>query len=262
MKPRRLPKKENVVYFLPNLFTTGNLFCGFYSIIASLQDLYIPAAIAIFTAGIFDTLDGRIARLVKRPSQFGMEYDSLSDLVSFGIAPAMLLYLWALESFGRIGWLVCFVFLACGALRLARFNIKNSVTEKSFFQGLPIPMAAYTVATTLFIFTELMLEEEHHYFILSLPCILGGLMVSSVRYRSFKDFDLRDRRSFGLLVLAIFILIVVAYNPGVMMFVVMMGYVLSGPIFHLLEGNRKSVKSTKSLDSGHLRLLGKEETPS
>lgn len=239
---RKPYSKENVIHFLPNLFTTGNLFCGFYSIIAALGDLYIPSATAILIAGIFDVLDGRIARMTKGFSKFGEEYDSLADLVSFGIAPAMLIYLWSIESFGRMGWLSCFVFIACGALRLARFNSKNSSSEKKFFEGLPIPMAAFGVVTTIFLFHELMLEENKNYFNLLLPVILGFLMVSSVRYRSFKDLDLKNRRSFGFLVLVIFLLIIVAYNPGIMMFVVMTGYIVSGPLLHFTQ------KTTPSID--------------
>lgn len=253
MKPRSLRSKENVIYFLPNLFTTGNLFCGFYSIIASLQDLYIPAATAILIAGIFDVLDGRIARLTKGFSKFGEEYDSLADLVSFGLAPAILIYLWSIESFGRLGWLSCFVFIACGALRLARFNSKNSSAEKKYFQGLPIPMAAFGIATTIFLFHELMLEEDHNYFNLILPVVLGVLMVSNTKYRSFKDLDFKSRRNFGFLVFLIFTIITVAYNPGVMMFVVMICYAVSGPVFYLFESKKQKLRQKKS--NSPLRLL-------
>ena len=239
MKPKAFKHKPNVIHFLPNLFTTANLFCGFYSIIASLQDLYLPSATAIFIAGIFDLLDGRVARLTKGGSKFGEEYDSLSDLVSFGIAPAMLMYLWSIESFGRMGWLACFVFIACGALRLARFNVKTATAEKAYFEGLPIPVAAFVIATTILLFHELMLEEDRNYFNLGLTVVLGFLMVSSIKYRSFKDLDFKDKRSFGFLVFVVFVLMIVAYNHGIMMFVVMMGYVVSGPIFHLLGYEKK-----------------------
>ena len=228
--------------------TTANLFCGFFSLISSLQDFYIRAAIAILIAGIFDILDGRIARLTQGHSKFGVEYDSLADLISFGFAPAMLMYLWSLESFGRIGWLVCFVYLACGALRLARFNAKTTSTPKSHFEGLPIPMAAYALVTLTLLFHELMLNEEKNYFNLLLTLVLGGLMVSSIRYRSFKDLDLKSNKSFGILVLAIFLLMIVAYNPGIMMFVVMMSYLISGPLSLLIDtiwrASRRKVEPT------------------
>src|SRR4051794_37003749 len=135
------------IYLVPNFVTTANLFCGFYSIIATLNHEYLTASWAIIAAGIFDMLDGRIARLAKATSQFGVEYDSLSDLLSFGAAPAVLLYQWTLAPFDRLGWLAAFLFLACGALRLARFNVSTVVTPKNYFQGLPIPMAAGIVAT-------------------------------------------------------------------------------------------------------------------
>ncbi len=258
-----MKSKPNVIHFLPNLFTTANLFCGFYSIIAGLQDLYIPAATAIFIAGIFDLLDGRVARLTKGGSKFGEEYDSLSDLVSFGIAPALLMYLWSIESFGRIGWLVCFVFIACGALRLARFNVKTASAEKAYFEGLPIPVAAFVIATTILLFHELMLEESHNYFNLGLTVALAFLMVSSIKYRSFKDLDFRDKRSFGFLVFVVFVLMIVAYNPGIMMFVVMIGYVVSGPIFHVLGYEQKiriaSRQKKQEATSPNLMLIEKKD---
>lgn len=244
-------------YFLPNLLTAANLFCGFYSIIASLQDFYIPACIAILVAGVFDLLDGRIARLTKGHSKFGEEFDSLSDLVSFGLAPAMLLYLWSLESFGRIGWLASFVFVVCGALRLARFNAKSSSLEKKYFEGLPIPIAAYTLVTLTLLFHELMLEESKNYFNLIITIVLGALMVSNIKYRSFKDLDLKSRSSFGVLITAIFILMVIAYNPGIMMFVAMISYVASGPFFYFFE--KGPVRKKKVEELPDLRLIGKKE---
>ena len=128
------------IYILPNLMTTANLFCGFFSIIHSIKGDFKYASIAIVVAAIFDMLDGRLARLTRATSKFGAEYDSLCDLVSFGLAPGLLLYLWALSPFGRLGWIACFLMVACGALRLARFNVQAGVVEKNYFQGLPIPM--------------------------------------------------------------------------------------------------------------------------
>src|SRR6185437_325860 len=140
------------IYLVPNFVTTANLFCGFYSIVASIQSDFTIAAWAIVAAGIFDLLDGRIARLAKATSEFGSEYDSMSDLVSFGLAPAILQYQWSLYPFGRLGWMVCFIFMMCGALRLARFNVNIEVVPKGHFQGLPIPMAA-GILSTLVIFS-------------------------------------------------------------------------------------------------------------
>jgi len=239
---------DTAIYFLPNLFTTLNLFCGFYAIIASLQDFYLRAAYAIMVAGVFDILDGRIARLTKRSSAFGKELDSLTDLVSFGLAPVILMYLWSIESFGRIGWLACFVYIACGALRLARFNTRPT-SERKYFEGLPIPMAAAVIVTTTLLFHELMLDEQRNYFNLGVTIVLAFLMVSNVRYRSFKDLDFRDRKSFRILVFVIFTLMVIAYNPGVMLFVFVMAYLISGPVSHFLGHTL-----------GH--LLGKKKHPS
>lgn len=252
-------QRRNVVYFLPNLFTTANLFCGFYAIIASLQDSFLQAAFAIIVAGIFDILDGRVARLTKVHSKFGEEYDSLADLVSFGISPAILIYLWSLESFGRIGWLASFAFVACGALRLARFNTKTAVSEKRYFEGLPIPVAAYGLVFTTFLFYEMMLEETRNIFNLLLPLILAVLMVSSIKYRSFKDLDLKDRRSVGLLVFVVFLIMIIAANPAVMMFVVMIGYIASGPIFHFFRGKKMKTTLRKSEEKPDLHLIVKKE---
>lgn len=259
MSIKRLRSPENVVHFLPNLFTTANLFCGFYSIIASLQDYYLRSAIAILIAGIFDILDGRIARLTQGHSKFGVEYDSLADLISFGLAPAMLIYLWSIESFGRMGWLACFVFMACGALRLARFNTRSTSAEKRYFEGLPIPMAAYAVVTTTLLFHELMLDENRSYFNLILTVVLGALMVSNIKYRSFKDLDLKNRGSFRILVLFVFLMMIVAYNPGIMMFVVMMSYLASGPIFCLLSYKKAPSQRKKPEESPMLRLIEKKD---
>lgn len=257
MKSIHPNSRENMIYFLPNLFTTLNLFCGFYAIIASLQDFYLRAAFAIMVAGVFDILDGRIARMTKRSSPFGKELDSLADLISFGLAPAILIYLWSIESFGRIGWLACFVYMACGALRLARFNTKATSSEEKYFEGLPIPMAAAVIVTTTLLFHELMLDENRNYFNLIITIVLAFLMVSTIRYRSFKDLDFRNRRSFGVLVLFIFILMIIAYKPGIMMFVVMMVYIIAGPIFHLLDRHKEhAIKKRKSeLSSQGLRLV-------
>lgn len=252
MKSTSPPTKKNVIYFLPNLFTTANLFCGFYSIVASLQDSFLEAAFAIVVAGIFDILDGRVARLTKVHSKFGEEYDSLADLVSFGLAPTLMIYLWSLESFGRIGWLVSFAFVACGALRLARFNTKTVVPEKRYFEGLPIPVAAYTLVFTTFLFYEMMLEESRNVFNLILPVVLAILMVSNIKYRSFKDLDLKNRKSPGLLVLLVFLIIIIAINPAVMMFAAMMGYLSSGLIFHFFRQKKMKIKT-------NLHLISKTE---
>ncbi|MBI2026308.1 MAG: CDP-diacylglycerol--serine O-phosphatidyltransferase [Deltaproteobacteria bacterium] len=233
-------RRELAIYFLPNLFTSGNLFCGFYSVIASLHGDFERAAVAIFVAGIFDFMDGRIARLTKAYSRFGEEYDSLADLVSFGAAPAVMMYLWALKPFGRIGWLAAFLFLACGALRLARFNVQSQVVEKRHFQGLPIPIAASITATIVLFFLEYLQEGVKNHFVLSLTLSLAFLMVSNIRYRSFKDFDLKNTRSFGYLVIAVVTIIVLATRPALTLLVVLGFYALSGIIDHIFHHKKYS----------------------
>ncbi len=151
------------IYVLPNLLTTMNMFFGFFAIIYSINGNFIYAAYAIVAAAVFDSLDGRVARATNSMSRFGAEYDSLSDLVSFGVAPSIMLYLWSLEPFGRVGWLACFFYVACGALRLARFNVQSGSVEKAYFQGLPIPMAAGIAASSVLAFEDLELDAARHW---------------------------------------------------------------------------------------------------
>ncbi len=231
---KRVPLSRGV-FLIPSLCTTASLFCGFYSIIRSIAGDYYHAAVAIFLAAIFDMLDGRIARMTHSESDFGVEYDSLVDLVSFGLAPGILLYLWSLKGFGRIGWLAVFLYFACGALRLARYNVQIETVEKKKFQGLPIPSAALILAS-LFIFYQSGLGPEvlKKPLSLALPFLLGPLMVSRIRYRSFKGMDLRSRDAFYHLVVAVVVLFLIALNPEVMLFVSFFAYILSGPLEELI----------------------------
>lgn len=233
-------KMAMYIYVLPNLVTTANLFSGFYSIIHSIKGEFKIAAIAIVVAAIFDQLDGRLARLTRATSKFGAEYDSLCDLVSFGVAPGVLLYLWSLSPFGRLGWIVCFLFVACGALRLARFNVQVEIVEKNYFQGLPIPMAAGIVASSYLAFEELQWEALGHPILLAMTALLAFVMVSNFRYRSFKDFDLKERMPFRYLVFGILVLVVVALQPEVMLFVLFMSYAALGALFGILKLGKKA----------------------
>lgn len=219
------------IYVLPNLITTGNLFCGFFAAIAAIKGQYTYAAYAIVAAAFFDQMDGRLARLTRSTSKFGAEYDSLCDLVSFGMAPALLMFLWALGPFGRLGWVACFLFVACGALRLARFNVQVNVVEGNYFQGLPIPMAAGIVASSVLAFQDLGLEAQGHIGLLLMTILLAFVMVSTFRYRSFKDLDLKERLPFHYLVLGVGILVIVALRPEVMLFVLFMTYAVLGAVF-------------------------------
>ncbi len=238
-KVRRLPTRKNIhpplrkgVYLLPNLLTTGGLFCGFYASVTTLQGEFRVAAAAILIALIFDSLDGRIARMTKTSSRFGAEYDSLSDLVAFGVAPGLLAYRWALEPWGAWGWLAAALYVVCGALRLARFNVQSGVVDKESFVGLPIPAAAAVIATTIWVYDYLGGEgtTSKHMTLLMLVYVLAGLMISTIRYASFKDLNLRDRQPFGLLVVGIILLQLTIAEPQIMLFAITGAYTLSGPV--------------------------------
>lgn len=234
------------IYVLPNLITTMNMFFGFLAIVQAIKSEYIFAAYAIVAAAVFDLLDGRVARMTQSMSKFGAEYDSLCDLVSFGVAPGILLYLWALQPFGRIGWLVSFLFAACGALRLARFNVQANIIEKAYFQGLPIPMAAGIVASSVLAFNDLQLESLGSPGLLAMTVLLSFVMVSNFRYRSFKDIDLRHRLPFRYLVVGVLLFAVIAIRPEVMLFVLFMCYAVLGAVFGLL-GWGKPLKATPAM---------------
>ncbi|MBC7741884.1 MAG: CDP-diacylglycerol--serine O-phosphatidyltransferase [Bdellovibrionaceae bacterium] len=229
------------IYILPNMMTTANLFCGFYSLIFSIQGEYKAAAIAVVVAAIFDLLDGRLARLTHATSKFGAEYDSLCDLVSFGVAPAMLMYLWALQPLGRVGMAASFLFATCGALRLARFNVQIGIVEKNYFQGLPIPMAAGIVASSFMAFNDLGWDpdEWRGWLLFSMVVLLAIVMVSNFRYRSFKDLDLKERLPFKYLILGVGLIFIVAIHPEVMLFVMFLTYATLGAVFGVLRIGKK-----------------------
>lgn len=237
------------IYVLPNLMTTANLFCGFISVVLSIQSNFKMAAIAVVIAAVFDQLDGRLARLTHATSKFGAEYDSLCDLVSFGMAPAILMYLWALNPFGRIGMMACFLFVACGALRLARFNVQVDVVEKNYFQGLPIPMSAGILTSSYLAFDDLGWNPSDEFMaplLLAMVIMMAFVMVSNFRYRSFKDLDLKQRLPFRYLVAGLLVLITVALKPEVMLFVLFLTYGTLGAIFGVLQlgKKRKLLKAT------------------
>lgn len=226
------------IYILPNLLTIVNMFFGFYAIIYSILGEYQQASYAIVAAAVFDLLDGRVARMTRSTSEFGAELDSLSDLVSFCVAPSILLYLWALQPFGRIGWLVSFFFVACGALRLARFNVQKSVINKAYFQGLPTPMAAGIVASSVMAFNDLQWEGSGSPFLLGITILLGVVMVSTFPYRSFKDLDLKQRLPFRYLVFGVSLVAVIAIRPEVMLFVTFLTYATLGAAFGIFKIGR------------------------
>ncbi|PLX85099.1 MAG: CDP-diacylglycerol--serine O-phosphatidyltransferase [Desulfuromonas sp.] len=228
------------VYILPNLFTTGSLFAGFYCIVASMNGQYNIAAWFILISSIFDGLDGKVARMTGTTSRFGVEYDSLADMVAFGVAPGILMYTWALKPFGKLGWLAAFVYVVCGALRLARFNVQVTTVESKRFLGLPIPAAASIVATCVLLFYHLggsgTIKKAS---VLILIYVLAFLMVSNFRYYSFKDPELVKRQPFGILVMAVIFIIVIVAQPEIVLFLLFLAYMVSGPLGFLLKLFRK-----------------------
>jgi len=236
------------VYILPNLFTSAGLFCGFFSVVATIKGDYLVAAIAILVALVFDALDGRIARLTKTSSQFGVEYDSLSDVIAFGVAPGVLAYKWALELWSVWGWLAASLYVICGALRLARFNVQIDTADKKNFVGLPIPAAAAVIATTILMYFFLGGEgaTNKHITLLLLIYILAGLMVSNIPYYSFKDLHIGNRQPFWTLLLGIVLLQLTIAEPQIMLFSVFFLYAVSGPFWTVWRFFRKGKPQEES----------------
>lgn len=232
LRRRRIPELRKGVYILPNLFTTAGLFAGFYSIIATMSHDYLLAAIMILLAQLCDMLDGRIARLTRSSSSFGVQYDSLADLIAFGVAPGILLYTWALKPWGRWGWLAATMYVTCGALRLARFNVQVGTVERRHFIGLPIPAAAAEIAAIVLLYFWLGGEGAPHKHVLMLLVVfaVAGLMVSEFRYFSFKELRVHRRHPFGVLLGLIGLAILTIGAPQPMLFLGMTGYVLSAPL--------------------------------
>ncbi len=233
-KQKRKHKKTSKkgIYILPNLFTSASLFSGFYAIIAAIHGKFEMAAVAILISCVLDALDGKIARITNSTSLFGAEFDSLADLVAFGVAPAILAFQWALEPFGRLGWLACFMYVICGALRLARFNVQKTSIDSRYFNGLPIPAAASFIAS-LILFSSavgVLSVGSRHIIIIVLVYILSFFMVSTISYMSFKKFELKRQKPFNVLVAIILALVVVAYKPKIMLFFLLSLYILSGPV--------------------------------
>ncbi len=227
-------KREDLkkgIFILPNLLTTGSLFMGFFSIIASATGRIDNAVWAIFLAAVFDGLDGRVARLTHTESAFGVEYDSIADAVSFGVAPAVLFYQWALSPFARFGFLGASLFAICACLRLARFNVQINTVEKKVFNGLPSPMAALMLTATVLYFDDQAISvDAWRPFLLVMAYCVAFLMVSNVKYSSFKEMDVLKRKPFHILVLLILIIILIATRPEMMIFTLISLYVLSGPL--------------------------------
>jgi len=235
-------KVHKGVFLLPNALTTGAMFAGFYSIIAGINGHFVAAAVAVVIAGVLDGLDGRVARLTNTQSEFGVQYDSLSDLISFGLAPALLAFNWSLSSLrdisplaGKLGWLAAFLFVACAALRLARFNTQVAKSDKTYFQGLASPAAAGTlVATVWFLVDQGVSGETVRWLMWFETVALGLLMFSRVRYFSFKSWPMGDRIPVGFLFLVVLVFVLLAVDPPTVLMVLGIAYVVSGVVITVL----------------------------
>ncbi len=235
MNDKKLTMRRRGIYLLPNLFTTGAMFAGFYAITSAINGNFHNAAISLFVAMILDGLDGRVARLTHTESDFGVQYDSLSDMVSFGIAPALVMYLWVLGSLGKLGLFAAFVHAAGGALRLARFNTQVEVADKRYFQGLPSPAAAAVLAGGLWFCLEFQYDPaDFKYLIMVVTIATGLLMVSNFRYSSFKEIDPKRKVPFFVAIVIMLAVGFIMAQPQSMLFVLAVGYALSGPIVTLV----------------------------
>lgn len=240
------PRRARGIYLLPNLFTTAALFAGFYGVLAAMNDQFEKAAIAIFVAMILDGLDGRVARMTDTQTAFGAEYDSLSDMVAFGLAPSLVMYEWSLSSLGKLGWLAAFIYTAGAALRLARFNSRIDSADKRFFTGLPSPSAAAILAAWVWVSLDNAVPGDARAWMgLLLTAGAGLLMVSNVPYHSFKQIDFKGRVPFFAIVVVMLVFAVVLSEPPLVLFAGFLVYTLSGPAL----GLRRLVQKRKARQS-------------
>lgn len=236
------------VYLLPNLFTTGALFAGFYAIVSAMQGSFESAAIAIFIAMILDGLDGRVARLTNTSSVFGEQYDSLSDMVSFGLAPALVVFSWSLQDLGKLGWAAAFIYAACAALRLARFNAQIGVVDKKHFVGLASPAAAAIITGIVWVWSSADPYSWVGYPIALVTALVGLLMVSNIRYSSFKGIDFRGRVPFVGMLAVVFIFALLMIDAARVLLLMSVAYGLSGPVMAIFA-KRKNIFKEKGEDS-------------
>jgi CDP-diacylglycerol---serine O-phosphatidyltransferase len=229
-------KRRRGIFLLPSLLTTGNLVCGFLALLLTANARYIEASLAIFVAMVMDLLDGRVARLMKATSQFGVEFDSLADVVSFCVAPAFLLYAFALKDLGRPAWFGAFLFVICGALRLARFNVQTATVDRGFFIGLSTPAAAGIVAAAVLLLGSEPLERPVRVAVAVGSYLTALLMVSTFRYWSFKELDFARRRPLQTLLVLVLGVMIVAVKPELFLFLLFAGYAVSGPVRRLVMG--------------------------
>ena len=245
-------RRHRGIYLLPNLFTTGCLFSGFYAIVAAMGGRFEAAAVAIFVAMILDGLDGRVARLTNTQSAFGAEYDSLADMVSFGLAPALVVYVWALSGLGKLGWLGAFIYTAGTALRLARFNTQVGRADKRYFQGLASPAAAAVVAGMVWVGHDYQATGLSISILAAVVTVcIGLLMVSNVRYRSFKDLDLKGKVPFVAILAVVLVFVLISLDPPQVLLAGFGVYAISGPVGTLLSlRKRRAERRAQSENNG------------
>jgi CDP-diacylglycerol--serine O-phosphatidyltransferase len=241
--PDSSPARRRGVFLLPNLFTTGVLFSGFFAVVSAINGDFVTAAIAVYVAMVLDGLDGRVARLTNTQSEFGAQYDSLSDLVAFGLAPALIVYLWQLHELGNLGWVAAFFYATATALRLARFNSRLAVADKRFFQGLPSPASAALLAGTVWVVEDLAEfpagEPVLMGLALTVTVLAGVLMVGNLAYFSFKDMDFRHRVPFFVMLAVVGVLMLAALDPPKVLLASFVLYALSGPMLSLERWRRR-----------------------
>lgn len=250
---QRRSQRRRAIYVLPNLFTTASLFAGFYAIVGAVEQQFVNASIAIIASLVLDSLDGKVARATKTTSRFGVEYDSLADLVAFGVAPAVLAYRWALEPYGRLGMLAAFLFVACGALRLARFNVQVEQVGTKHFVGLPIPAAAACLATIILMADQLGFHGPVEFWpLVAVVFLLSFLMVSTIQYPSFKQMGLSRLKSFNWLVAFLLFFILVAIQPQIMGFALIAAFVTVGPLVARIMAKKRAEREQAQEDMEHL----------
>ncbi|MCB1868705.1 MAG: CDP-diacylglycerol--serine O-phosphatidyltransferase [Gammaproteobacteria bacterium] len=236
-------KRKRGIYLLPNLFTTAALFSGFYAVLAAMNGQFEQASLAIFVAMVLDGMDGRVARLTNTQTAFGAEYDSLSDMVAFGLAPSLVIYVWSLNTLGKLGWLAAFVYTAGTALRLARFNTQVGTSDKRYFQGLPSPAAAAVIAGSVWVAVEHDIGgSDLSYLACLLTGLTGLLMVSNFRYSSFKEVDFRGKVPFFSIVVIMLGFAVVVVQPEFVLFLLFLIYAFSGPVMTLVHLRRRRLE--------------------
>ncbi len=258
------PMRKRGIYLLPNLFTTLNLFAGFYAIVQGMNHEFEKSAVAIFIAMVLDSLDGRVARMTRTQSAFGAEYDSLADMVSFGAAPALVMYEWALRGMGRVGWIAAFVYCAGAALRLARFNTQLSVADKRWFTGLPSPAAAALVAGMIWVFNEYQVPgSDLQWYAAAVTIYAGVTMVSNVRFYSGKDINLRRAVPFSAAVALVIALLLISIEPPIVLWGVMVAYGVSGYVWWVVQRWRREAKEKQyehireAIEEGNLTALAR-----